>query len=419
MIRILSILFSIAVFHLATAQSGSVSPYSSAGLGERNFNGTQATRHMGGLDVFTDSIHANLNNPASYGFLKVTTYSLGIHYRNTNLASMTESANADDASLDYLSVSIPAGKFGFGFGILPYSSVGYRIETLDSATEGQNILNRYEGEGGINQAFLSVGLPLTSFFSIGVSAQYNFGNLFYRTGQFIEGVDTGTLLTNQSSISGLNYQYSAQVNIPIKRKYLLQGMYVYQPEAFLNSQNDRIFYTQSLSNDTVVDFEEIDLNTQGLRETELETSQTTKIGLGFGENKKWFLGIQHNLTKSANFTNNFFSRSTIGYRDAKQWTVGGFYIPDYASFTSFWERVVYRFGFRTEQMSLIINNLPITETGISFGIGLPLGSLSNANIGFEFIQRGAKQSGLIQETLIAMRIGLSLNDIWFIKRKYN
>jgi hypothetical protein len=419
MIRILSILFSIAVVHLATAQSGSVSPYSSAGLGERNFNGTQATRHMGGLDVFTDSIHANLNNPASYGFLKVTTYSLGIHYRNTNLASMTESANADDASLDYLAVSIPAGKFGFGFGILPYSSVGYRIETLDSATEGQNVLNRYEGEGGINQAFLSVGLPLTSFFSIGVSAQYNFGNLFYRTGQFIEGVDTGTLLTNQSSISGLNYQYSAQVNIPIKRKYLLQGMYVYQPEAFLNSQNDRIFYTQSLSNDTVVDFEEIDLNIQGLRETELETSQTTKIGLGFGENKKWFLGIQHNLTKSANFTNNFFSRSTISYRDAKQWTVGGFYIPDYASFTSFWERVVYRFGFRTEQMSLIINNLPITETGLSFGIGLPLGSLSNANIGFEFIQRGAKQSGLIQETLIAMRIGLSLNDIWFIKRKYN
>lgn len=419
MIRILSILFSITVVHLAAAQSGSVSPYSSAGLGERNFNGTQATRHMGGLDVFTDSIHANLNNPASYGFLKVTTYSLGIHYRNTNLASLTESANADDASLDYLAVSIPAGKFGFGFGILPYSSVGYRIETLDSATEGQNVLNRYEGEGGINQAFLSVGLPLTSFFSIGVSAQYNFGNLFYRTGQFIEGVDTGTLLTNQSSISGLNYQYSAQVNIPIKRKYLLQGMYVYQPEAFLNSQNDRIFYTQSLSNDTVVDFEEIDLNTQGLRETELETSQTTKIGLGFGENKKWFLGIQHNLTKSAKFTNNFFSRSTISYRDAKQWTVGGFYIPDYASFTSFWERVVYRFGFRTEQMSLIINNLPITETGISFGIGLPLGSLSNANIGFEFIQRGAKQSGLIQETLIAMRIGLSLNDIWFIKRKYN
>ena len=64
------------------AQNGASSPYSATGLGERNFNGTQATRHMGGLDVFTDSIHANLNNPASYGFLKLTTYSVGINYTN-------------------------------------------------------------------------------------------------------------------------------------------------------------------------------------------------------------------------------------------------------------------------------------------------------------------------------------------------
>ena len=33
-------------------QNNSASPYSSTGLGERSFNGTQATRHMGGLDVF-------------------------------------------------------------------------------------------------------------------------------------------------------------------------------------------------------------------------------------------------------------------------------------------------------------------------------------------------------------------------------
>ena len=57
MIRILSILFSIAVVHLATAQSGSVSPYSSAGLGERNFNGTQASRIYGQvLDINTNQL---------------------------------------------------------------------------------------------------------------------------------------------------------------------------------------------------------------------------------------------------------------------------------------------------------------------------------------------------------------------------
>ena len=78
-----------------------------------------------------------------------------------------------------------------------------------------------------------------------------------------------------------------------------------------------------------------------------------------------------------------------------------------------------RFGFRSEQMVLIVNNTPLTETGISLGMGLPLGGLSNVNIGLEFSQRGQKVNNLVKESLIALRIGLSLNDIWFIKRKYN
>ena len=70
-------------------------------------------------------------------------------------------------------------------------------------------------------------------------------------------------------------------------------------------------------------------------------------------------------------------------------------------------------------MSLIVNNIPLTETGISFGVGLPLGGLSNANVGLEISQRGQKEFGILKETLIALRIGLSLNDVWFIKRKFN
>ena len=196
-------------------------------------------------------------------------------------------------------------------------------------------------------------------------------------------------------------------------------MFSYQPEAELNSQNSRIFYTQSITNETVVDFQEIDLTSRGVNETTLQASATTKFGFGFGQNKKWFLGFQKNLIKSANFSNKIFERNNVDYKDAKQWSVGGFYIPNYASFSNYWSRVVYRFGFRSEQMSVIMNNIPLTETGISFGVGLPLGSLSNANIGIEISRRGEKDPNLIQETYVAMQIGLSLNDIWFIKRKYN
>ena len=206
MIKLNLSLFLIFVATAIFAQSGSSSPYSGGGLGERNFNGTEANRHMGGLDVFTDSIHANLNNPASYGFLKLTTYSVGVNYRNNSLSSTSDSYNADTASLDYLAVSIPAGIFGFSFGILPYSSVGYRMEGI-SGSENSEILNRYEGTGGINQTYISVGLPLTKFLAIGASINYNFGTLFYRSGQFLENIDNGTFLTNQSSLSGLSYLF--------------------------------------------------------------------------------------------------------------------------------------------------------------------------------------------------------------------
>ena len=175
-----------------------------------------------------------------------------------------------------------------------------------------------------------MGVHLTPFLAFGASAQYNFGNLFYRSGQFVDGVENGTFLSSESSVSGLNYQFSIQTSIPIEKKYLLQGMISLQPEAALSSTNARIFYTQSISNESIVDFQEIDLTPQGIDKTDLNASATTKIGLGFGRNKKWFLGIQRNLIKSANFSNDFLKRSNVAYKDAKQWSVGGFFIPNYA-----------------------------------------------------------------------------------------
>ena len=34
------------------------------------------------------------------------------------------------ATLDYLAVGLPMGKLGFGFGLIPYSSVGYKVESI-------------------------------------------------------------------------------------------------------------------------------------------------------------------------------------------------------------------------------------------------------------------------------------------------
>ena len=98
--------------------------------------------------------------------------------------------------------------------------------------------------------------------------------------------------------------------------------------------------------------------------------------------------------------------------------MGGFYIPKYDSYTSFLSRVVYRAGFRYENTGLILNNKSINDYGMTFGLGLPVG-VSNVNIGFEFGKKGTTSNGLIEENYFNLSVGLSLNDIWFVKRKIN
>jgi hypothetical protein len=80
---------------------------------------------------------------------------------------------------------------------------------------------------------------------------------------------------------------------------------------------------------------------------------------------------------------------------------------------------VYRFGIKSEKKSIIVNNLPINQFSLNLGVGLPLSGLSKANLGFEFGQIGEENNLIVKENYWSIRLGLSLNDIWFIRRKYN
>ena len=71
----LGLLFSL----VSAAQEGTSSPYSFYGIGDVKFKGTVETRSMGGVSVFSDSIHINLQNPAQLAGLKLTTFSMKAH----------------------------------------------------------------------------------------------------------------------------------------------------------------------------------------------------------------------------------------------------------------------------------------------------------------------------------------------------
>ena len=419
MIRNTFKLFALLTCSYIFSQTGTTSPYSYAGLGDVNFRGTHVNRFMGGLEIYNDSIHANLSNPSSYAKLKLTNYTLGLNYRINNMIGANETKSIASAGLNYIGVAMPTKYFGFGFGIIPYTSVGYKLSYLENVNDNENILNLFEGEGGINKTFFSIGFRPLKFLSLGVTLNYNFGKIRYETGIFQDQVTLGTVLENISSISGLDLKLSTQLEIPIKDALELQAMLSYTPEANLISTNSRFYNTRSfLSTNNFGENVEISLIDFGLKRTNITIPDIISFGFGVGKERKWFAGVQYTMNAMQNFSHEFISLPNVGYENAYQFSLGGFYIPDYSSITSYWKRIVFRMGFRHELTGILINNFGLKETGVNFGFGLPLAGFSNTNIGFEYASRVA-DSKTYKENFWSFRIGFSLNDKWFIKRKYN
>ena len=401
------------------AQSNSSSPYSIGGLGELAFKGNAINRHMGGLDIVSDSLHANINNPASLGDLKLVTYSLGLNYKTTKLSSSATNESVTSASIDYLVVAIPTKKFTFSFGILPATSVGYRLQSIIEGEDINNVVNQNEGSGGLNQTFFSIGFKVFNFLNFGVSANYNFGKITNESSRQEQNIDFGTFFNKTSSLVGFNYRFATQFKIPLTAKVRLDAMAYYVPENSLTATNESIYFTRSVSTQGLGDYENVDLEAINLKETNISLGDQYSFGLGITKEKKWFVGGQYSQRNSADYVNNFISLDNITYANGSRLSFGAFYLPDYSSITSYWKRIVYRAGVRFEDTGVLFNNQALKETGISFGVSLPMAGYSNANFGAEFGKRGSQDNGLIQESYWNLIVGLSLNDIWFIKRKFN
>ena len=136
---------------VSLAQQGTSSPYSYYGIGDIRYRGMLENRSMGGVAIEQDSIHVNVENPSSYANLKLTTLTMGGTYGTKALKDDANSATAKRTTLDYMVVAIPVGKLGVGFGLMPYSSVGYKIQSISA--DGSQNNRRLEGTGGVNKVF--------------------------------------------------------------------------------------------------------------------------------------------------------------------------------------------------------------------------------------------------------------------------
>jgi len=144
------------------------------------------------------------------------------------------------------------------------------------------------------------------------------------------------------------------------------------------------------------------------------------VGLGYGQAKKWMLGTELLLKQSSNFGNRFSDLNQASFENGFQYSVGGYYVPNYSAFSGYFKRVTYRAGFRYEKTGLVIRQESNKDYAFTGGFGFPLGGLfSNINLGVEYGRRGTAKANLVEENYTNVIMSFSFNDKWFVRSKYD
>lgn len=417
------LIFSAAGF----SQENSASPYSYYGIGDTRFKGTVENRAMGGLSILGDSIHINMQNPGTYSALKLTTYTVGASNTSTGFKSDSGNDSANRTTFDYIAVAIPFNKLGVAFGLMPFTSVGYKINNIvvDPVDELRRS-RQFNGSGGINRVFAGAAYQITPKFSLGADFQYNFGNTETKSIVSVVDADNTVILQyptrelNSTEYSGVSFNIGAVYKGKINKLDWVTSA-TYTPQSTLKSKTTREFATITLTtagNESIID--QLDGSQSSVN---MKMPSKFSIGTGLGAARKWFAGVEYTTQASNEFGNRFDNITNAGFESSQKFNLGGYYIPNFMSFNSYLSRITYKAGFKYEKTGLVINDQNINDRAFTFGMGLPLGGntgrFNNLNIGVELGKRGTKNMNLIQENYVNIMVSLSLNDQWFIKRRFD
>ncbi len=402
------------------------SPYSTFGLGDLTFKGFGRNMAMGGISLgVRNSQSIDFSNPASYTIRDSLSLvvDIGLAGKVSRISSNKGENTPFDINFSHLAFSfLLAKKISFAAGVIPYSLSNYNfIYTVDENDENYNpevgkLDYLFKGEGGLSQVFFGLGFEITKNLSLGINAEYIFGN--------IQRVQTVTLLDNiyayhpkievQQIVGGFTFNTGLQYTAHLKEdlELIIGGTYA--------MKNNIKQQTELLASNIL-------FNSSGGQAVDTLNSFTTgkekklfpsSYGVGFTINKanKIIFGFDY---KRTNWSDSEIM-SLDSLQNSQSFLIGGEFTPNPRELKAYLPRVHFRAGAYYTNSFLKINDYRVNDFGITFGVGLPIGfSRSSFNIAFDYGKRGTKNDNLILENHGSILFSLTLYDFWFMKRKFD
>lgn len=438
---------------MAMAQSGTQSPYSSAGLGELKFAGFAQHRGMGGASRSqVSSSNFSLLNPASYANLKFTAYDVGLNASFGSLQTSDQEAKTASGNLTYFAMAFPfntAKPMALSFGTYQYSDVGYEIKNTIS-TDTPSYYNLFRGNGGLNKVYVGYSVSPLKNWSIGANGSFMFGNIQSLSAKIYPNTDDYFSFSDETytAYTGFDFdlgtQYTVYNNIRIKQRIpgdttgtkKVKTVRIshtfgatYNSQTNLNGDGYRYaetFFGRKFDGGTLTSIDTLIFD-DNKKSTAVKPSG---FGLSYTINngEKWALSAEFEQNQWSSVTN---TSSSNPFFDNMKYAFGFSVVPStrYEEKSDYLKKVRYSIGFKKEQLYYNFFGEPLNELGISFGLGLPviksvrledekIPVVSRVNITAEYLKRGTTENGLIQENYFNIILGLNLNDKWFTKRKY-
>lgn len=399
------------------AQSTSTSSYSAFGVGNLMFDSNIEQTGMGGVNVLATNPYGaagNFMNPAANKDLKMTTFEFGT---TTNISQYDDGFNKSTKSTTFISsisLAFPVGpKATAGFGFQPYSSIGYELATL-TENEDVSYIKNFNGNGGINSFHVMGSYTITPEFSLGVRANYLFGDI-----ERIQTIVTKDLALNtdykfNADLSGFQFTAGGFYTKTLADKKKLDFAATYTLGAHVNSKIDDITTTYTMVN---MEPRNVDTVRYSRSYDDMKLPQTIALGASLRKDLHWMVGAQIDWGDWGNYS--LGGEKSPFYDTSFRASVGGFWIPNFNSYKSYFDRVVYRAGGYYEQTPLRIEDQSINKYGVTLGLGFPIGKDRDAsmlNVSAELGTLGSTENSAIRENFANFKVGFTLNDVWFRKR---
>lgn len=385
------------------------SPYSLYGLGVINQTSIGRTNGMGysGIALKSDTEINNLN-PANFALTPQNSffYDVGIRGKHNNYSNRINDEAKTTVNFSNLALAFRiADRLGAGIALVPYTDVGYTLVGIKTNIEGseESFESNVSGLGGMSDFKFNLGYGITDKLRFGASFSILFGKIeeeesfVLYSSSFVSTEDT-----NYNGLrAGLGLQLDLTNNITL-------GSTMQFPTNLKGSVRRSVI--KSLEG-VEIDVEEDE--SDGVADFHMPL----ELGVGLSTN---FL---KSFTLNADYKKNYWSDTgqteNIGtYVDQDIYALGLEYVKNAGSY-KFGQRIRYRAGFNYDTGYLSINDQIIDGYNFTAGIGVPIGRGNNSmlNLSYAYGSTGMIENILVKENYHVLTLNLSLEDLWFKKRK--